>query len=299
MNIRLRIAYLILCHNDPQHIFRLCNRLTEETNNDVFIHIDKKIPKEPFYKLMANKSSIYFVEDRVKVFWGGYSSIKATINLIKLARSKSKYDRYILLQGADYPIKSNEEIENFFEKNREVEFIRACNISKSKDKYFYSRWSCFWFYDEINLLKKVINKANRIFNFKLRKKLMINNKMYDIYWGSAQWALTDKCVEYILEFNEKNNYFNQYFKYIFPPDETYFHTIIFNSHFKYKTTNKNVEKEKKYLVNWRNLHYFEYEGSIKVYTSTDYNFLRNRDELFIRKVNTEESKKLLDLLDKV
>lgn len=38
-------------------------------------------------------------------------------------------------------------------------------------------------------------------------------------------------------------------------------------------------------------------GKIKVFTDIDYEFLRTRDELYVRKVNSFESNKLLDLLD--
>ncbi len=39
----MKIAYLILCHCDPAHIARLANKLTSETLNSVFIHVDKKV----------------------------------------------------------------------------------------------------------------------------------------------------------------------------------------------------------------------------------------------------------------
>ena len=39
---KMKVAYLILCHTDPKHIRRLVNKLTYKTNNECFIHIDKK-----------------------------------------------------------------------------------------------------------------------------------------------------------------------------------------------------------------------------------------------------------------
>jgi len=39
----VRIAYLILCHNDTIHINRLVRRLvSDRPENAVFIHVDKK-----------------------------------------------------------------------------------------------------------------------------------------------------------------------------------------------------------------------------------------------------------------
>lgn len=300
MEDKVKIAYLILCHTDPNHILRLANKLTYKNDNMVFIHIDKKVKDNEFYKLLRGKERIKIINDNVDVYWGGYSSVKATINLLKESVNEDIFDRYVLLQGLDYPIASNREIEEFFSKNKEVEFIRACNVSISKEKYFYKRSRYYWQYDKINLIKKICNRLNDLLDLKIRKGyIVINKKRHDIYWGCAQWALTHDCVKYILEFEKENYKFNNYFKHVFPPDETYFHTIIFNSNFKNKTVNNGEEKEKRYLVNWRNLHYFEYDKYIRIYNHNDLELINSRKELFIRKVTTEESSKLLDIIDEL
>jgi hypothetical protein len=43
----MKIAYLILAHNNPGHLSRLTRALTAQ-NNAVFIHIDKKADIRPF-----------------------------------------------------------------------------------------------------------------------------------------------------------------------------------------------------------------------------------------------------------
>ena len=294
----MKIAYLVLCHTDINHVKRLAKKLTKNNCNSVYIHIDKKVNDQSFHNELSKIPSVYIVEDNVKVFWGGYSSVEATLRLIECAVKNGNYDRYILLQGLDYPLVSNEQISKFFIENKDVEFIRACNITKSRDKYHYSKCRYYWFYDNINILKRCLNFISKKLDLKIRRGYIFsNNKKYDIYWGAAQWALTEDCIKYILNFKNNNPRFNKYFKHVFPPDETYFHTIIFNSKFKQMTTNKKEESEKKYLVNWRNLHYFEYDGFIKVFNHRDFEFLKERSELFIRKVNSKESKYLLDMID--
>ena len=82
------------------------------------------------------------------------------------------------------------------------------------------------------------------------------------------------------------------------PDEEYFHTIVHNSPFKYRCV-KYDEPERRWLVNWRNLHYFEYPKEIVTFTEKDFDKLINRDELFCRKVRSGISDTLLDKIDKV
>ena len=59
------------------------------------------------------------------------------------------------------------------------------------------------------------------------------------------------------------------------------------------------EPEHEGLTNWRNLHYFEYNDQIRIWDENDADFLLGRNELYIRKVDSEHSKKLLLLLDEV
>ena len=81
------------------------------------------------------------------------------------------------------------------------------------------------------------------------------------------------------------------------PDEEYFHTVVHNSHFKENCIKYN-EPEQRWLVNWRNLTYFEFPREVTVLTKADYKKLKDQPDLFCRKVRSEVSGGLLDLLDK-
>ncbi len=123
----MRIAYLILCHTDPKHIKRLADKITQDTCDEAFVHVDGKCDIEPFKQELKNNPQVHILEKRVCVHWGGYSSIKATVNLFRAALW-GQFDRFVILQGLEYPIKTNQEIHTFFEKNVEKEFILAQNI---------------------------------------------------------------------------------------------------------------------------------------------------------------------------
>ena len=73
---------------------------------------------------------------------GGVSAVEAEIELIREALHHGEYDRLVFLQGADYPIKPSADIKRFFEDNHDVEFIRGCNCTDSKDPYFWNRCYC-------------------------------------------------------------------------------------------------------------------------------------------------------------
>ena len=67
----MRIAYLILCHTDPKHIERLAEKLTKGTNNEVFVHVDKKSDILPFKQELKRLGQVaHVLEKRTSVFWG-------------------------------------------------------------------------------------------------------------------------------------------------------------------------------------------------------------------------------------
>lgn len=291
----MKLAHLILAHTDPEHIGRLSKKLS--AYSDVYIHIDCSVDEKPFRKSVGNFDNILFIQKRFRCWWGGYNVIRAEMELLTKAMEIQNYDRLVFLQGADYPLKSGNEISSFFELHKETEFIHCSPCSYSKDPYFYRRCRCYWFYDNPNLLKQIWNKLNFIFSLPLRDGVIHEgSRKIEVYWGSAQWAITGKCAKYIIDFHLSHKKVNKWFKHAFPVDELYVNTIVMNSVFASNTLYKNQNPVKS-LVELRNLHYFEYPFTVKVFTAADYVELCNLDELYCRKVNTYESTDLLNMID--
>ena len=122
------------------------------------------------------------------------------------------------------------------------------------------------------------------------------DEVFDIYYGAAQWAITKACARFIVKFAEAHPAFNKKMMHVQFPDEEYFHTIVHNSEFKYMCVRYD-EPEKRWLVNWRNLHYFEYPREITVFTEKDFDKIMRQDALFVRKVKTGKSDRLMDMID--
>ncbi|BDP94948.1 hypothetical protein EfmGK941_19530 [Enterococcus faecium] len=79
---------------------RKINLLTNHNQTDI----------EPFIEAFKSYDNVEFLcnKNRVKIYWGGFSIVQAEINLVKRALQNEKYLKYVLLSGADYPIKDNE-----------------------------------------------------------------------------------------------------------------------------------------------------------------------------------------------
>lgn len=302
----MKIAYLILCHTEPTHIRRLAEKITHGTEDEVFIHVDGRYDIEPFQKGLESHARIHFIERRVASYWGGFSLIEAEVNLFRVAISVDKaFDRFVLMHGLEYPIKSNRDIHAFFEANIEKEFIRAQNISETCDPKLRHRYSLFWTLDKTtSICAKIANKLNSfcflktgiIPPFKRNYVRDKNKSKMQIYQGCGQFGVTRQLAEYLVKFHDENPIFNNYFKTVYAPDEIYFHTIVYNSPFVKKTVDgKAIARS--HLTDFENLTYFEYPTTVTVFTQkSDWPKLRDSGFLYFRKA-TSASKELLDYID--
>lgn len=303
----MRIAFLNLCHCEPEIVARAARRLTECKEFDMYVHVDAKQDIAPFERALKGLEQVYLVKKRYKVYWGGYHAIEATYAMLQQALTSERgYDYFVILQNLDYPIKSNTQIMSFFEKHKGKEFIRACNIAHTKDWHYARKYKIYNKRDDdfyLNNTSKVLKllhdgwmAVRSITTIGFNGVIKENGEEISLYYGAAQWAVSRECAKYLVEFSKTHPKFNKILSHIQFPDEEYFHTIVHNSEFKYRCI-KYDEPERRWLVNWRNLHYFEYPKEITVFDERDFEKLMAREELFIRKVRMKQSEKLLDYID--
>ena len=305
----MRIAFLNMCHCEPEIVARVARRLCSDEEFDMYIHVDAKQDILPFQQAISGIRGTFFTENRYKVFWGGYNAILATMELIRCALSSERdYDYIVTLQNLDYPIRSNDYIKSFFIEHNGTEFIRGCNIAHTNDKEFNRKYKLYYRKDT-PLGGKNQPKVKKLFYNGLMIIMSISTLGcngvirekdcdYDIYYGCAQWSVTRNCAKYILDFYYSHPKFNRKMARMQFPDEEYPHTVVHNSYFKDKCY-KYDEPLQRWLVNWRNNHYFEFPKEVTVLDDSYIDILRKQGKeiLFCRKVKSGISDSLLDILD--
>ena len=302
----MKIAYLILCHIDPDHIARLVRKITDGTEHTAFVHVDAKSDRKIFEAALCDCSRSVVVGGSVDVRWGGFRAVEATVGLMKAAMAHGDYDRFVLMQGLEYPIKSNEEILSFFQEHPKTEFILAQNISQSKEKRETHKYRLFYFLDHSNVfpvrilhwLNHQMLKCGIVPHCKPAHAVSRLGQKMDIHQGCAQFALTREAVEYVIRFHMDNPRFNRYFRSVYAADEAYFHTIIYNSHL-IENTPDGRAVFRPHLTNFQNVTFFEYPKKVTIFKrKEDWPKLAQSGFLFFRKA-TSESKELLDYIDEI
>ena len=230
----MKLVYLILAHDDPVHLRRLIGAVGED-GAAIYVHIDRKADIGLFTSLI-DESRATFIPDRVDACWGGFSLVQATLNLLQAAHaSRPAPDRYLLLSGADYPIRSNAVLRGHLGSDREhialipmptpdgrkpLSRLERLHFEGSRGRYMPKRVLL----NQTNLLLEKYYKRN------------YRRALGDItpYAGSQWWALSRDAVAYILDFVQANPRFVRFYRHSLIPDEMFFHTILGNSPFREK-----------------------------------------------------------------
>ena len=275
----MKIAHLILAHNQPLQLARLIDKLSHE-DACFFIHIDAKTDLEQF-KLLTLKERVFLISDRVNVRWGAYSIVQATINGFRaIVNSGRQIDYVNLLSGADYPIKTTAEIHHFLTKNAGKNFMAFESVHgqwheaisrlttyhltnyEFPGKYFVQKWL-----NKLAPLRKMPQNLTPV--------------------GRSQWlTINNEAVKYILDYLEKYPDVSRFFKLTWAPDEIIFQTILYNSPFKNSMVNDNLR-----YIDWS-----EGKPSPKTFVDDDFMKLNSSDALFARKFDPAQSR-ILDRLD--
>ena len=113
-------AYLIIAHKSDETLYTLL-QLLDDSMNDIYVHMDIKNDSFSENTWHPKYSNLYYTE-RTNVTWGGYSQIRAELILLSGA-IKRQYQYYHLLSGEDLPIKTQQEIHQFFDSCGDKIFV--------------------------------------------------------------------------------------------------------------------------------------------------------------------------------
>lgn len=297
-----RHAYLIMAHNQWTMLTKLLSAIDDE-RNDIYIHIDAKVrtfPKDQVEGCVC-RAKLYWVK-RMNTVWGGDSLVLCELRLLEAAAKNSqirKYVYYHLLSGVDYPLRSQDYIHNFFEKNQGTEFINFW----TKEKAYSHRnraLKYYFFQNHIGNSKNSEKLLPHIFKYLewivacVQRKLNIHRKFEEVYIGSEWFSITDDLCKYLVK-NSKRIY--KQFRFTLAGDEIFLQTIVAQSPFA-----KNVCKgiyNATYDACLREMDWVrsrDDDSHPHVWTMEDYPRLAASNNLFARKFDYEMYPEVVDAL---
>jgi len=196
------------------------------------VHIDKKADAAPFKAAVADPR-VRFLEDRVRVRWGDFSVVEATLALMTAAAG-SGLDRLCLLSGVDYPVRSAEYIVRFFDAHRGTEFISMVPMPNDRVEKPLTRLTRYHLPHAA--FGRFTARAQRLLDRIVRRDYAWNLQSLGPHAGSQWWALTAKACAHVLQFVSDHPEYVRFFRHVIVPDESFFQTIIGNSRFAPRVT---------------------------------------------------------------
>lgn len=283
----MKHAYLILAHGSYALLQRFVSAIDDE-RNDIFIHIDRKQTELPH--LQVRHSRLFLLDrERVSVFWGDVSVVAAEFALINFAHNQGEYSYYHLLSGVDLPLKSQNDIHDFFETHQGKEFIGfydGADLSASlvrKVQRYHLFAQDFRGSGLVFLAKRIARalaiRAQELLGIKRHTNIRFAK-------GTQWWSLTGALIESLLS---KQDEILSLYKHTFCADEIAIQTYVYNSPFMAQVfTPEDEAKSSLRHIGWR-------DGALYDWTRADYEDLKRSTALFARKFNEEDP----DFLDSI
>ncbi len=225
-----KIAYLVLAHENPKHLRRLLAALASDAAA-CFVHLDAKARAQDFAQSAGPR--VHFTQKRVRVYWGDFSIVEATLVLLREALAHpARFDRCVLLSGADHPLRSAASIESFFEHQRETEFMQLIAMPCEAQGKPIARLTVYQHRPEATRLTRQLRRSLITLGVvSKRRDLRTALRGLTPYAGSQWWALTREACEHLLDFAARERWLARFFAHTHCPDESFFHTVLGNSRF--------------------------------------------------------------------
>ena len=277
----MKHAYLIIAHSEYEILECLINCLDDE-RNDIFIHIDKKATFNG-ENLKVQKSSLYILPERLDVRWGDYSMVEVELMLFSKAYSCGPYSYYHLLSGADLPIKTQNEIHDFFAVDNKKNYIGIDAVG-IEESYALSRIGRYHLLQDytgrglqgrnryVVLICDILEK----YLLKLQEYLKVNrlkNWNMCVYKGPNWFSITHSLAKYVVQ---KEKYIKKNFGNGICADELFLQTIAMNSEYR-----NSIENNYLRYIDWN-------RGKPYIFQLDDFEELCKSDKLFARKFSYEK-----------
>jgi len=273
----------MLVHKNENQVNRLIKHLSKDF--DIYAHIDKR-----FSMKMHDQDNV-FVYKKFKTYWGSFNLIMGTLFLMTEA-SKKGYERYILLSGQDLPVKTNKEINTFFENN-DFEYIEIEKIPHKNgrpdidmNRLAHYHQNCKYHGQEEKIKYRLFYRIHRKI-FHIISKCRPRKLEYDFYGGWQWMNLTKCCVEKIFEYLKSDKKYLKRYKRTRCADEIFFQTII------HQIKELEIKNECLRYMDWDSGP--EYPRTLRI---NDYEKIMETKNLFARKFDETVDTEIIDKIYK-
>ena len=283
-----KIAFILLCHKDPEAIVKQAERLTA-TGDYMSIHFDARAKRSHYAQIKAalgDNPNVTFVKRRVKCGWGEWSLVDATLRAVDAAvKAFPRATHFYMLSGDCMSIKSATYARELLDRY-DVDYIESFD-------YFESDWIKTGMKEERLIYRHFFNerKHKRLFywSYHMQQRLGLKRDVpsdIQMMIGSQWWCLRRRTVEWVLDLARTRKDIMRFFKTTWIPDETFFQTIV-----------RHLIPEPEIQTRTLTFLMFTDYGMPVTFYNDHYDLLLSQDFLFARKISPEATELKMRLGD--
>ena len=318
----MKIAYLINCHKNMDHVAKLAHCIHSD-NSHIFIHVDKKVSQETYdllLSLTADLEHCFICQSRIDGKLDDRSLVDIVMILISSAKKTAEeigvhYSYYCNMSGQDYPIKPIPFIEQTLSDNYPDLYISCRDSSyapfvvhkydRNKALIQYRNWSSTV---KNNMIRKflqgvgiVLRSVLKLFGLTAGQRIIKNGWNY--YQGSAWWILPDCAIQAVeMEYYGQTKLSAIMLDESTTPEETYFQSVVMQLFFSNSAqrdhSRMRIQKHKTYAdfgsKSNRPIVHHPY-----VMTMSDFDRLCESECFFARKFDNAVDSEIIDKIDEV
>lgn len=274
----VQIAFILLCHKDPEGIIAQARRLTA-AGDCAAIHFDARAPAAAYAQIhaaLADNPNVVFARRRERCGWGEWSLVQATLNAVQSAADAfPRATHFYMLSGDCMAIKSHRYAHAFLDRE-DVDYIESFD-------FFESDWIKTGLKAERLIYRHFFNERTQKQRFyaalELQKRLGLRRAIpadLQVMIGSQWWCLRRRTVEAVLDFTRRRRDVMRFFRSTWIPDETFFQTLVRHL----VPTGEIRSRSLTFLM------FTEYGMPVTFYND-HYDLLLGQDCLFARKISPE------------
>ncbi|MFP7672171.1 DUF5928 domain-containing protein [Marivita sp. S0852] len=272
------IAFILLCHKDPDAIIRQALSLTA-VGDYISIHFDARadpVAYKTIHTALSDNPNVAFAKKRIKCGWGEWSLVQATLYAVEAAVDAfPRATHFYMLSGDCQAIKTAEYAHDYLDRV-DADFIESFD-------FFASDWIKTGMKEERLIYRHFLNERNNKWLFykslELQKKFRLTRPIpadLEIQIGSQWWCLRRRTVEAILDFLKTRPDVKRFFSTTWIPDETFFQTLV-----------RHLVPETEIECRTLTFLMFSDYGMPVTFYNDHFDLLLSQDFLFARKISPE------------
>lgn len=273
-----RVAFILLCHKDPEAIIQQAERLTA-AGDYMSIHFDARAKPAHFKQIqdaLSDNPSVVCAKRRIKCGWGEWSLVEATLNAVETAlEAFPRATHFYMLSGDCMAIKSAQYIHSFLDSN-DRDYIESFD-------FFESDWIKTGMKEDRLIYRHYFNERTQpkryYWAYNLQKKLGLTREIPEdiqVQIGSQWWCLRRRTIEWIVNFTRERKDVMAFFRTTWIPDETFFQTLV-----------RHLIPEEEIETRTLTFLMFSDYGMPVTFYNDHYDMLLSQDFLFARKISPD------------